>query len=329
MFGAIVDDCLKLEMEVLAPVDPQVAGALQDYENWRGNPLFHITPVADTRQLKPTLQTLAAKADQIVLIAPESAGILTDCVQWLKELRSKLVCGPESLIGICADKNACQKMLASRGVAVAAGVALPHPELVDAKDHFMAKGKALQGPLVIKPADGAGGEHVLLCGDADQLNAAWKTIEQSGGDWRMERYIEGRPISVSIVRSAAEVVLLPATEQCFSAGWHDWRDWQPPSLAQKSGKMPPQPIGHFVESVFPLAEDLQQRAEALAWQVADALPQWRGYLGVDMVLADTGPDVVVELNPRLTMSYHSIRRETGFNLIEFYNRCRKTGRGSV
>ena len=72
-----------------------------------------------------------------------------------------------------------------------------------------------------------------------------------------------------------------------------------------------------MESVYPLQESLQRRAATLATAVAQAIPTWHGYLGVDMILADTGPDVVVELNPRLTASYPKIRTETGFNLIEF------------
>jgi predicted ATP-grasp superfamily ATP-dependent carboligase len=164
--------------------------------------------------------------------------------------------------------------------------------------------------LIVKPVDGAGGDDVVLCRNFQQLETVVADPKNANAALRLERYIAGTSVSVSVVRNQHETRLLPATKQQFSNTWHQ------PSPSD-SDKTAPEPIGHFVKSVYPLENSLQHRAEALAVSVADAFPTWRGYLGIDMVLADEASDVVVELNPRLTASYPTVRAETGFNLMEF------------
>jgi len=295
MYRAILDDCLMLGAEVLSPLDPRRSHAIADFETLRSHDNFHITPITIERDLEPVLRSLAQQADHILLIAPECEGILARCVQWLDGFQSKLVCGPQSLIETFTDKNATQQLLQSEGIFVPTGISLPTAILND------GQGRGLHETIA---------DNVFLCHNLDQLYSACSMLNDSGATLRVERYIAGTPVSVSIVRNENETQLLPGTEQQFSKTWNN-------QDAEKSKNTNPDPIGHFVKSAYPLEEKLQHRAEALATLVAAALPQWRGYLGVDMVLADDGPDVVVELNPRLTASYETVRAETGFNLMEF------------
>ena len=314
MYGAILDDCLSIGAEVLSPLDPRFTRNIDNFETLRVHENFHVAPINTSQDLEPALKSLAQQADHIFLIAPECDGILTRCLQWLDEFQSKLVCGPQSLVETFSDKNATQQMLESYGIPVPSGTALPR-ELLDRHDRkaieeFASKNEALSWPLVIKPSGGAGGDNVFLCHSPDQLKLAIEILKELGDAIRVERYIAGTPVSVSIVRNRRETRPLPATEQRFS---NPFSQRQPNDFENVT----PEPIGHFVKSVYPLQESLQRRAATLVNAVAEALPAWRGYLGVDMVLANDGPDVVVELNPRLTASYSKIRAETGFNLVEF------------
>ncbi len=56
-----------------------------------------------------------------------------------------------------------------------------------------------------------------------------------------------------------------------------------------------------------------------------SVPGLRGWVGVDLVLPDDGPPVVVEINPRLTTSYLGYRRLTGTNLAERWLRGAANG----
>ncbi len=58
--------------------------------------------------------------------------------------------------------------------------------------------------------------------------------------------------------------------------------------------------------------DSEGRYAALAASVARALPGLWGYCGIDFIETVDGP-VVIEINPRLTISYAGLRRATGLN----------------
>ena len=57
---------------------------------------------------------------------------------------------------------------------------------------------------------------------------------------------------------------------------------------------------------------------ALANQVAQLLPDLRGYVGIDVIVGDGGGGevVVVEINPRVTTSYMALKEATGYNPAE-------------
>jgi predicted ATP-grasp superfamily ATP-dependent carboligase len=66
----------------------------------------------------------------------------------------------------------------------------------------------------------------------------------------------------------------------------------------------------------PLDDHLEQRAISLAQAALDTLPSRRGYLGVDLVLAERlDHDAVIEINPRLTTSYLGLRELARNNLL--------------
>ena len=150
-------------------------------------------------------------------------------------------------------------------------------------------GRRFSFPVVLKPNDGAGSDSVQIV-----HSAATVKLPANSTAHRVEQFIEGQPVSVSVIRGDSGVNLLPPTGQRFDA----------------------QPIGHYVGAKFPLPDDIAHRATRLAEQCANALPATRGYFGIDMVIADEGPksDCVIEVNPRLTCSYVHLRKIVPENL---------------
>jgi predicted ATP-grasp superfamily ATP-dependent carboligase len=101
--------------------------------------------------------------------------------------------------------------------------------------------------------------------------------------------------SVSVLCGSAGNYALPACEQLLS---NDGR------LTYRGGRLP-------------LDARLDQRARAFALAAIAALPEPRGYLGVDLVLGDAddgSADHVIEINPRLTTSYVGLRALARSNL---------------
>ena len=135
---------------------------------------------------------------------------------------------------------------------------------------------------IAKPVFGAGSEGVQIFSDQTRLNEF-----QNNSDWRTETFVAGKSVSVSIIRTRNRTYFLPPTGQKFSS----------------------ESTMHYIGTEFPLAEAIAKRAESLAKKTVAALPKFSGYIGIDMVLADQGPDVVIEINPRMTVSYCNLPLE--------------------
>jgi predicted ATP-grasp superfamily ATP-dependent carboligase len=63
----------------------------------------------------------------------------------------------------------------------------------------------------------------------------------------------------------------------------------------------------------------------LASEIAAAIPLLWGYVGVDLVLTESGP-VVLEINPRLTTSYCGLRHALSHNPATWVLDLLKNGR---
>ena len=69
----------------------------------------------------------------------------------------------------------------------------------------------------------------------------------------------------------------------------------------------------------PLPREPSQRVAALVNRCLEALPDFHGYIGIDVVLgtaSDGADDRIIEVNPRLTTSYHAQHALVRNNLIE-------------
>ena len=291
MFAAVVDDCLKCGAEVIGPVDHRVGNVLEGLLAFPEHPALQLVELDSNEQLEKRLLEIAADVDCIMLIAPESDGILCQCLDWLEQHHAQLVCRPVELMKRFADKNSTQSLLQKKGIAIAAGHPLTSPSTPPTLDF----------PLVVKPADGAGGDAVFVCHQQSDYASLVASKKLAAGTWRVEQFVSGVPVSVSLAQSDGDLLVLPPTGQLFQSC---------------SGANGLKLLGHYIGTLFPLEKTLANRATALAYQVARCVPQWRGYLGIDMVLADDGSDVVIEINPRMTMSYCHLRKATGVNVMQ-------------
>jgi len=145
---------------------------------------------------------------------------------------------------------------------------------------------------VIKPDDGCGSQAIGLVRAATHYSP---TYHSTGSVIRVEEFIRGLPASVAVLCGPAGNYALPACQQLLSS---DGR------FSYRGGRLP-------------LESQLDRRARALALAALAALPEARGYFGVDLVLGeaeDGSGDYVIEINPRLTTSYVGLRSLARTNL---------------
>ncbi|PHR89453.1 MAG: hypothetical protein COA78_35835, partial [Blastopirellula sp.] len=212
------------------------------------------------------------EADYTLIIAPEFENCLTDRVRWAEENSATLLSPGLEFVQLCSDKWKLAELW------LVAGVKTPPTFLTTEKNRL-----AIQGPIVVKPRYGAGSEDISIYPTPDARDLSDELVIQP--------QISGMSVSISALGNSesSQAHFFPPSQQLVSAQQN---------YAYRGSK-------------WPLDEQLQRRALKLAKEALGPLPNFDGYVGIDLILGhdDTGKDdVVVEVNPRLTTSYLGLRQ---------------------
>lgn len=255
-----------------------------------------------------------------MVIAPECGGTLVELLQRLQTGLWRAI--PSLNVGWTlaerfTDKLKTFQWLRSCGLPTADTRAISvaeHDRLRHCRDcqHLFAEGQAMplnEGLGILKPRDGVGCDGVSfisLAGDDFPVTAEMSATETKAAvtkakefPWLLQKYVPGVPCSVALVggRGAGPATILPPAIQ---------------HLRLRNGH--PVYCGGRITCDWSLQKAIQPLAENLA----SALGQFSGYLGVDIVVgrASSGELVptVIEINPRLCTSYVGYRKATANNL---------------
>ncbi len=269
------------------PGSPPASERARPRERRAEGPLEAGTPA------EPVLDSLLARSDAALVLAPETGGLLERLTR-LVERTGRLVLGASSTaVAIAADKGATAAALEVAGVAVPPGLTVP----LALRPVAAAAGR-LGYPVVVKPTDGVSGLGATRVGGPAGLAAALERAAAVAGGRapavRVERWVEGAAASVALVADGRRAVPLALNGQRLVLG--------------ESGALA------YAGGVTPL--DHPRLAEALdaARRAVEAIDGLAGYVGVDLVLPDDGEPVVVEVNPRLTTAYAGLRLVSPLNL---------------
>lgn len=231
------------------------------------------------------LAEAAARADATIVIAPECEGLLVERFDWVEQAGGRwLGCGRDTL-EIAVSKHRTTELLRRRAVPAPRGWRLK------AGDAWPGE---CRPPAVVKPDDGAGAAGVRRL---ERPLGSGEMASLPPGAWRIESFVEGLSASVAVLCGPAHhVVLTPCLQQIARHG---------------DGTMT------YIGGALPLSPDRARRARQLALAAVDALPDPRGYVGVDVILgASESQDAVIEINPRMTTSYVGLRAACRENLAQ-------------
>ena len=201
------------------------------------------------------IERLAPACDMGLVIAPDH--LMAKYTMILEQYTHNLGCGFMTA-ALCANKVKTQKLLAQHDIPV--------------------PGEPGPGKRIIKPVSGCGSQRVRLSGD-----------EPGPGEFT-ERYINGEPVSVSIIpnRVIGDACLY------FSGN-------PPLVLAVNRQYVEISPDGSFayLGGETPIHPVREEEILTTARRVTEVLG-CQGYCGIDMVVADKV--YVVDVNPRMTTS---------------------------
>ncbi|MEO7338570.1 MAG: ATP-grasp domain-containing protein [Caldimonas sp.] len=150
---------------------------------------------------------------------------------------------------------------------------------------------------IVKPDDGAGAVDTRLHDRHDDAVEDWSRRSQAGRAMSIEPWVEGRPLSLSLLCDDGHAELLAINEQRIDVDGEG-------TLSYRG-----------VDTRVVALEGEQGKAlDGFATRIAGSIPGLRGYVGVDLVWhARRGP-VVIEVNPRLTCAYVGLSAALGRNL---------------
>lgn len=234
--------------------------------------------------LRPALLDLIDKTDFGILIAPETGGCLAEIVRVAEDQKPgwHLGCRWEA-IELCGDKLQLAKFFHNHQA--------PHPRtwLIENAENGW---KQSERPLVIKPRDGAGSLDTYKIKSSRDFNL--RTISNQSG-MIVQEFFEGISMSLSVLCDGLGEVqpiavfdhnrrVVPFSENLLEFQYNN------PTL------QPPE-----------LIDNLENCRNAL-----QSVRGLRGWVGVDFIWSqEKGVDMVIEINPRMTMSFAWLNKLVG------------------
>jgi predicted ATP-grasp superfamily ATP-dependent carboligase len=221
----------------------------------------------------------AALHDFAIVVAPETGGLLAQMQRVVGDERW-LGCSLAA-IELASAKRATLMQLATAGVPTP--LAFEHiPEVTR---------------WVVKPDDGAGGVATQVHASQDEALLDWDRRSQPGRPMSLEPWVDGEPLSVSLLCSAGKAEVLSINRQRIAIDATGALSFE----------------GVDVNTIA-VASERGAALSRMATQVAKAIPGLTGFAGIDVVWHALRGPVLIEVNPRVTCAYVGLSASLGRNL---------------
>ena len=249
-------------------------------------PALHLPAAAKVISCTPdqavaALATCLSRADAAWPVAPESAGALALASGDILRHDRMLIGSRPDAVAVFASKHETSRRLRAAGVPVIDTFWLMEAQASTQSD--------AGGGWVVKPDDGAGCSDTRIFPDRDAA-CAW-IAEHDPARYVMQPYIHGKPRSISMVCADGQALLMSVNEQ---------------RMAVFDNQL------HYLGSTVSGVDGMGMECRVLAEQVMAAVPGLWGYAGIDFIMGADGP-VVLEVNPRVTISHAGMRQSVGHN----------------
>ena len=230
-------------------------------------------------------QSCMNDADAVLIIAPESEDILFNLTFMAEQADCTILGSSSDSVKITSSKIKTANLLHKNEI--------PYIETMPLKNETIPE---TQSGWVIKPDDGVGAENCYFCADIQELDKLKDStcIE----NFVVQEYVPGISASLSMICYQGKAQLLACNKQIFSFN---------SGISAKKGELKELVVNGLTEQWDPF--------NTIAQNIARADKGLWGYVGVDLIVTETGP-VVVEINPRLTTSYVGLRQSISLNPAE-------------
>jgi predicted ATP-grasp superfamily ATP-dependent carboligase len=283
MRDAVLRDFAQIsDIEILITCDPRLA-APADVQQ---------VMMVDIRQdLWALWEHCISISDTILLIAPETGGLLEKLTLIAEKLNKVVLGSGASAIKLAGDKWLTYQSLISHHI----------PTL----DTYLASAlpNNMAGAYVAKPIDGAGCDDMAYFEDVLSLQA-WLIGRED--THIVQSFQKGDAASFSMLCKNGKAYLLSCNCQHIQIDGQEFS---------------------YHGGVMNGMDEYREAFNKLAQQIAQVMPDLAGYVGVDLIV-NQGEFLVLEVNPRLTTSYALLHQACGCNPAQilldlFYNKAFK------
>lgn len=233
--------------------------------------------------------------DGALIIAPALNNALYKLTRFFEDRGVKLLGAGSEATRVASDKWLTYLALREAGIPVPVTLVA---DLDEDPELLAQEIEELGYPVVFKPVDGASCAGLCLVEKPSHVESALRRLQMETGrkQFLIQEYLPGLHSSVSLI--------------C------DGRKAFPLSLnAQYIKLSTPEANSKYEGGYVPMEHLLAKEARNIAKGAVEAIPDLKGYVGVDLVLTERGP-IVVEVNPRLTTTYLGLRKVLKINLSE-------------
>jgi len=236
------------------------------------HPLLKVEKISNIEAYQQSWQHSLQENKNIVLIAPETDGVLYQLVRQLEQSPIRHLGSSPDAIQLCTDKYQTFEQLSLQRI--------PTPATQTVRDWLTSNHN--NDLWLIKPRDGAGCEQTYKFNSIELEQYLRSLSNQQQSQQIIQPYIVGDALSLSLFLSETEARVLSVNRQ---------------HLKEVANQL-------SLSHCQPGCESLISRdmTEKLIQQVRATIPGLWGFVGIDLVLSDN-QIWVIEINPRLTSSY--------------------------
>jgi len=253
-------------------------------------------PVFYPQEPKKFLANVAKINDAAYVVAPETGQTLQSLVELVEQTGKVSLNCESSAIQMVADKTVLCEILKKNGLPTPKTLVLNVADgLAIVKRVIKSK---LSYPVVFKPMDGVSCGGLSVVKEDAQVEKAIAKIkaESAGKRFIIQEFVEGEAASVSLLSARGKALAISLNKQNVKVAT-------------------PEAVSSYEGGTVPFNHPLKQEAFTVAKKVVESFSGLRGYVGVDLVLAQDKP-FVVDVNPRLTTSYVGLSRVADFNVAQ-------------
>ncbi|MEM2429248.1 MAG: ATP-grasp domain-containing protein [Nitrososphaerales archaeon] len=224
-------------------------------------------------------------SDASLIIAPESEGILFNFVKLMESSNTTSLNSSSKTIHLCSNKAIFYEVLNKNNIEIPITKKCKFSNGLSFAYNVV---KDFGLPVVFKPINGVGCSGLTIVNEYNQIESAFEKVKSASNssDYLIQKFIHGIPVSVSLI--------------CNNKGCK--------ALTLNLQKIDCNNYGNlrYIGGTIPFIHEYSDSALKISERVAKLFPNLKGYVGIDLILSPNGP-VVMELNPRLTVSYVGLR----------------------